>query len=182
VNTGVDQEFEAWVHARAPSLARSALLVSGDVQLAEDLVQETLVRVAQRWSRLVRRGDPDAYAHRVLHNVAIDAWRRRQRRPQEVGSLAIPLEGREASLGERPDIGAERRILMAQALARLTPKQRAVLVLRYYDDLTEVQTAAVLGCSPNTVKSQARQALARLRELAPDLLADLQGPSEVARP
>lgn len=179
---GVDQEFEAWAHARAPGLARAALLVSGDVQQAEDLVQETLVRVAQRWSRLVRRGDPDAYAYRVLHNVAIDAWRRRQRRPREVGSLSSPFEGRDDAPAEGADIGAERRILMAEALARLTPKQRAVLVLRYYEDLTEVQTAAALGCSPNTVKSQARQALARLRELAPDLLADLQGPTEVARP
>lgn len=182
VNTGVDQEFEVWVHARAGSLARSALLVAGDVQLAEDLVQETLMRVAQRWKRLVRRGDPDAYAQRVLHNVAIDSWRRRVRRPREVSSDASPVEGREATFRERGDVGAERRILMRDALARLTPKQRAVLVLRYYEDLTEVQTAAVLGCSPNTVKSQARQALTRLRELAPELLADLEGPSEVARP
>ncbi len=182
MNKGVNEEFEAWVHARAPSLGRSALLIAGDVQLAEDLVQETLVRIAQKWQRLERRGDPDAYAHRVLHNLAIDAWRRRQRRPQEVASIPAPLEGREPSQGEPADIGTERRILMAEALARLTPKQRAVLVLRFYEDLTEVQTAVTLGCSPNTVKSQARQALARLRELAPDLLADLDGSSEVARP
>lgn len=182
MNTGVDQEFEAWVLARAPSLSRSALLVAGDAQLAEDLVQETLARVAQRWGRLVRKGDPDAYAQRVLHNVAIDAWRRRERRPREVGSLSAPSEPHEATFRERDDVIADRRILMRNALARLTPKQRAVLVLRYYEDLTEVQTAAVLRCSPNTVKSQARQALARLRELAPDLLAELEGPSEVARP
>lgn len=70
-----------------------------------------------------------------------------------------------------PDV--ERRLLLREALGRLTPKQRAVLVLRFYDDLTEVQTATVLGCSPNTVKSQTRQALERIRALAPDLLAEL---------
>lgn len=172
----VDQEFEAWVQARTPALARSALLVAGDVHAAEDLVQETLARVAQRWSRLVRRGDPDAYAHRVLHNVAIDAWRRRERRPREVGE---PLaDGRDAS--PLHDGTADQRLLLREALGRLTPRQRAVLVLRYYEDLTEVQTAAVLGCSPNTVKTQARAALARLRALAPDVLDELGDPTEVS--
>ena len=182
VNTGVSEDFDAWVRARATSLARSALLLAGDVQLAEDLVQETLARVAQRWTRLAKRGDPDAYAHRVLHNVAIDAWRRRERRPREVNAAAMPLNDRDRGARECDDVGADRRLLMREALGRLTAKQRAVLVLRYYDDLTETQTAEVLGCSPNTVKSQARQALARLRELAPDLLADLDGHAEVAQP
>lgn len=178
----VSGDFEAWVHARQGGLARSALMLAGDVQLAEDLVQETLARVAQRWTRLARHGDPDGYAQRVLHNVAIDAWRRRQRRPREVASAAHLPDRPANTVGERGDLVVDRRIILRDALARLTPKQRAVLVLRYYDDLTEVQTAAVLGCSPNTVKSQARQALARLRELAPDLLADLDERSEVVRP
>ena len=180
MNTDMGDDFDAWVHARAASLARSALLLAGDVHLAEDMVQETLTRVAQRWTRLVRRGDPDAYAHRVLHHVAIDAWRRRQRRPREVGSSATPDDG--PAIRESHEVGVDRRLLMREALDRLTPKQRAVLILRYYEDFTEVQAAEVLGCSPNTVKSQARQALARLRELAPDLLADLDGSSEVTRP
>jgi RNA polymerase sigma-70 factor (sigma-E family) len=175
------EDFDAWVHARAASLARSALLLAGDVQLAEDMVQETLTRVAQRWTRLVRRGDPDAYAHRVLHHVAIDAWRRRERRPREVGSTALTFDERRA-MGESVEVSVDRRLLMREALGRLTVKQRAVLILRYYEDFTEHQTAEVLGCSPNTVKSQARHALVRLRELAPDLLGDLDGRSEVARP
>jgi RNA polymerase sigma-70 factor (sigma-E family) len=181
VNTGVGEDFEAWADARAAGLARSALLLTGDVHLAEDLVQETLVRVAQHWSRLIRRGDPDGYAHRVLHNVAIDAWRRKGRRPTEVDG--IHSAEATASMLRVDDGGStDRRLLMREALGRLTPKQRAVLVLRFYEDFTEIQTASVLGCSPNTVKSQTRQALARLRQLAPELLLEFEGRSEVATP
>jgi RNA polymerase sigma-70 factor (sigma-E family) len=160
------EDFEAWVHARSGALARSAYLLTGDVHLAEDLLQDTLVRVADRWRRVSRSGEPDAYARRVMHNLAIDAWRRRRVRPREV------MGDRHPELGQHgPDV--ERRIVLREALARLTPKQRAVVSLRFYEDLTEVQAAAVLGCSPNTVKSQTRQALERLRVLAPDLLASL---------
>ncbi len=165
MNRGVD-DFEAWVHARGGALARSAYLLTGDVHLAEDLVQDTLARVADHWSRISRRGDPDGYARRVMHHLAIDRWRRRRVRPAEVLTDRHPELG-----GSGPDV--ERRLLLRDALARLTPKQRAVLSLRFYDDLTEAQTAQVLGCSPNTVKSQTRQALERLRVLAPDLLSAL---------
>lgn len=158
------EDFEAWVLARGSALARSAYLLTGDVHLAEDLVQETLARVADHWRRVRRRGEPDAYARRVMHHLAIDAWRRRRARPPEVVTDTHREVGHAG-----PDV--ERRLVLRQALARLTPKQRAVLSLRFYDDLTEVQTAAVLGCSVNTVKSQTRQALLRLRELAPDLLS-----------
>ncbi|KAA1420957.1 SigE family RNA polymerase sigma factor [Nocardioides humilatus] len=171
----MDQEFEAWARARAGSLARSALLLAGDVHHAEDLVQETLTRVAQHWPRLVRRGDPDAYAHRALHNAAIDAWRRRERRPREVSGVDASPDA-----PMHPDADPDRRLLLREALARLTPKQRAVLVLRYYEDLTETQTAAAMGCSPNTVKTQVRTALARLRALAPDVLAELGDPEEAS--
>ncbi|MFT4287558.1 SigE family RNA polymerase sigma factor [Nocardioides sp.] len=159
-------EFEAWARGRTASLSRAAYLLTGDLQRAEDLVQETLIRVAGHWRRISRSGEPDAYARTVLHRLAVDSWRRQRARPTEVSA-------------EHPELGVagpdvERRLLVREALLRLTPRQRAVLVLRYLDDLTEVQTAAVLGCSPNTVKSQARQALARLRDLAPDLLAELE--------
>jgi len=163
------EDFEAWVQARSGALARTAYLLTGDVHLAEDLLQDTLARVADRWRRLARTGGPDAYARRVMHNLSIDRWRRRSARPPEL------LTGEHPELGRPGDDAdaVERRLVLAQALARLTPKQRAVLSLRFYDDLTEVQTAAVLGCSPSTVKSQTRQALDRLRVLAPDLLASL---------
>lgn len=160
------EEFEAWVHARGGALARTAYLLTGDVHLAEDLVQDTLARVAQHWRRLDRQDAADAYARRVMHNLAIDRWRRRSVRPPEV------LTDSHDEIGHH-GADVERRLLLRDALARLTPKQRAVLSLRFYEDLTEVQTAAVLGCSTSTVKSQTRAALDRLRALAPDLLADL---------
>jgi RNA polymerase sigma-70 factor (sigma-E family) len=157
------EEFERWVHARGGALARSAYLLTGDAHLAEDLLQETLTRVAQKWRKV---GDsPDPYARRVMHNLAIDSWRRRRARPAEVLGTPSELAGR----GGSADV--ERRLVLRDALARLTPRQRAVLSLRFYEDLTEVDTAAVLGCSVSTVKSTARDALARLRAVAPDLLA-----------
>lgn len=159
-------EFEAWVHARSAALARTAYLLTGDVHLAEDLVQDALARVAQHWSRVRRQGEPDAYARVVLHRLSVDRWRRRSARPPEVFTDVHP------ELGSDP-ADVERRLLLREALSRLTPKQRAVLSLRFYDDLTEARTAEVLGCSVNTVKSQTRQALQRLRDLAPDLLETL---------
>jgi RNA polymerase sigma-70 factor (sigma-E family) len=160
------EDFEVWVAARRSALARTAYLLTGDAHLAEDLVQETLARVAQKWQRLDRREAHDAYARTVMHHLAIDRWRRRKARPPEVLTDRHPELG-----GDGPDV--ERRLVLRDALARLTPKQRAVLSLRFYDDLTEVQTAHVLGCSVSTVKSQSRAALERLRALAPDLLASL---------
>ncbi|MFZ2015985.1 MAG: SigE family RNA polymerase sigma factor [Nocardioides sp.] len=157
------EDFEAWVAARGGALARTAYLLTGDVHLAEDLVQDTLARMADKWRAVSRSGSPDAYARTVMHHLAIDRWRRRRVRPTEVLTDRHPELG-----GEGPDV--ERRLVLRDALARLTPKQRAVLSLRFYDDLTEAQTAAVLGCSVSTVKSQSRAALERLRVLAPDLL------------
>lgn len=161
------EDFEAWVLARGASLARSAYLLTGDVHLAEDLVQDTLARVADRWRRVSRRGAPDAYARQVMHHLAIDRWRRRRARPREVLTDAHPELG-----GSGPDL--ERRLVLREALLRLTPKQRAVVSLRFYEDLTEVQAAAVLGCSVSTVKSQTRVALERLRALAPDLIEEVR--------
>ena len=161
------EEFEQWAQARSAALARSAYLLTGDVHLAEDLLQETLTRVAQHWRRVRRHGSPDAYARRVMHNLAVDAWRRRRSRPREVlGAPAPELD----SLGHA-DHDAERRLVLRDALAALTRRQRAVLSLRFYEDLTEVETAAVLGCSVSTVKSTAREALTRLRAKAPEQLA-----------
>ncbi len=160
------EDFELWVQARGGALARSAYLLTGDAHLAEDLLQETLTRVAQKWRKVVREGSPDPYARRVMHNLAVDAWRRRRARPAEVlGAVPAELAGR----GDDADV--ERRVVLRDALARLTPRQRAVLSLRFYEDLTEVETASVLGCSVSTVKSTAREALARLRSVAPDQLS-----------
>jgi RNA polymerase sigma-70 factor (sigma-E family) len=144
VDTGMET-FEEWAHARSAALARSAYLLTTDVHLAEDLAQETLVRVAQRWSRLGSDCHPDAFARVVMYRLAVDAWRRRRSRPTEF--LGAPPE--RAVAGD----AVEERLLLLDALSRITAKQRAVLVLRFYEDLTEVQTTEVLGVSVNTVKS-----------------------------
>jgi RNA polymerase sigma-70 factor (sigma-E family) len=161
------EDFEEWAHARSAALARSAYLLTTDIHLAEDLAQETLVRVAQRWPRLGSDGYPDAFARVVMHRLAVDAWRRRRSRPTEFPGA--PPE--RAGAGD----AVEERLLLLDALSRITAKQRAVLVLRFYEDLTEVQTAEVLGVSVNTVKSQTRDAISRIRALAPELLAELTG-------
>lgn len=160
----VPAEFEAFVRASRPTLLRTAYLLAGDRHRAEDLVQETLVRVARRWERCA--GAPLAYARVTLHRLAIDDYRWRRRRPE------TPVDGVDGPALADATNAIEGRLVLAQALSRLTAAQRAVLVCRFFDDLTEAQAAQVLGISPNTVKSQTRRALARLRELGPELLTD----------
>lgn len=162
--------FADFVRAETAGLTRLAYLLTGDRHHAEDLVQVALARVAVRWERVA---DPHAYLRRVLCTQAASWWRWRRARPPERLDGVVP---------ERPDPGddAEVRLVLWTALARLTARQRAVLVLRYYEDRTETETAALLGCRVGTVKSQTRHALRRLRVLAPEL-AELVGrsPQEV---
>ncbi|MFI6390665.1 SigE family RNA polymerase sigma factor [Nonomuraea sp. NPDC050547] len=152
--------FREFVLARQQALMRTAYLLTGDAHLAEDLLQSVLVKVVGHWARLARDGNPEAYTRKALINQYI-SWRRRPR--PESPSASLPERGR------RYDEAALDRIVLRQALARLTPKQRAVIVLRFWEDLTEAQTAQVLGCSLGTVKSQTHHALSRLREQAPEL-------------
>jgi RNA polymerase sigma-70 factor (sigma-E family) len=156
------------VRARSGALGRTALLLTGDRLLAEDLLQEALARVAARWEKVVAGGDPEPYVRRVLYTCAVDGWRRR--RVHEVLG-EVPERAQVADTGD-----TDSRVVLRNALARLTPRQRAVLVLRFYEDATEVQAAHLLGCSVSTVKSQTRHALARLRALAPEL-GDAFGPA-----
>ncbi len=156
--------FAEFVASRSAALMRTAYLLTGDHHHAEDLLQTALVEAARRWERL---DEPEAYVRRVLYTRNISRWRRH--RFLEVTLLAHDTP---ASGGAVPD--PDLRLSLDQALARLTPKQRTVLVLRYFEDLTEVQTGHVLGISAGTVKSTTRQAFARLRALAPEL-ADLIG-------
>lgn len=165
--------FDDFVVARRVPLSRVAFLLTGDHHLAQDLLQVALSRVASHWRRL-RDGAPEAYARRIMVNE-LTSWRRRRRyheRPvDKVDDGALP-----------GDLSASvvRRVVVGHALAQLTPKQRAVLVLRFYEDLSEAATAEALGCSVGTVKSQTHQALARLRTLAPELADLVREPSEVA--
>jgi RNA polymerase sigma-70 factor (sigma-E family) len=161
--------YDAFVRASTVPLLRVAWLLTGDSHDAQDLVQETHVRMASRWGSITRHdGDPTAYARTVLHRIHIDQWRLRQRRPERL--VDTPPD---SGVGDGTD-AADLRLALTDALARLTPKQRSVLVLRYLEDRSEAQTAAVLGCSVNTVKSQARHAIVRLRQLNPQLVADLE--------
>ncbi|MFG3638839.1 SigE family RNA polymerase sigma factor [Micromonospora sp. NPDC047762] len=164
--------FADFVRAETAGLTRLAYLLTGDRHHAEDLVQVALARVAVRWERIA---DPRAYLRRVLCTQAASWWRWRRARPPERLDGALP---------ERPGPGddTDLRLVLSAALARLTARQRAVLVLRYYEDRTETETAQLLGCRVGTVKSQTRHALGRLRVLAPEL-AELVGrdPQEVAR-
>jgi RNA polymerase sigma-70 factor (sigma-E family) len=159
--------FERFVQARWGPLLRTAYLLTGDRQLAEDLLQEALSRMAERWPQLADSGSPEAYARRCLYNGAVDGWRRRARRREVLGADLV-MGG--ARPGGRDVVGdIDSKVVLRRALEQLTARQRAVLVLRFYEDLTEVQTAEVLGCSVNTVKSQTRKALDRLRVVAPEL-------------
>lgn len=155
--------FEEFVRARTSVLARIAYLLTNDRHHAEDLVQTALARAAVRWQRL---DEPESYVRRVLYTQAVSWWRVTRRRRAEVLTDAPPESAMDR--GADPDT----RIVLAQALARLTAKQRAVLVLRFYEDRTEAESAELLGVTVGTVKSQTRHALRRLRELAPEL-ADL---------
>ncbi|GAA4812980.1 SigE family RNA polymerase sigma factor [Nocardioides caeni] len=163
-----EESFRLWAAERQLALLRTAVLLTGDQHRAEDLVQEALTTVALRWRRL-RAGHPEAYARQVIVRGNISAWRKRRR---EV-LAADPSDTPTAGVADHTP-ATERRIALDQALASLTPKQRAVVVLRYYDDLTERATADVLGVSIGTVKSQTHLALTRLRQAAPEL-AELLG-------
>ena len=151
--------FEEYVAARRSALLRTAYLLTGHREDAEDLVQVALVKAVPHWARIA--GDPEPYVRKILARESISRWRRRRWR--EVHTDAVP-----ESPVEGP--GADRVALQA-ALAQLAPRQRAVIVLRYYEDLTEAETARVLGISVGTVKSQARDALARLRVEALDTVS-----------
>jgi len=151
------ESFTRWAGQRQLSLLKMAVLLTGDHQRAEDLVQEALTKVALRWGRL-RDGNADAYARRIIVHDNISWWRRR-RRESFFAEVDHEVTG--------PDV--ERRLMLIDALARLTPRQRAAIVLRYYVDLSERQTADLLQVSVGTVKSTTNLALRRLREAEPTL-------------
>lgn len=153
----VEAEFLAWMTAARPRLRTSAYLLSGDWHLADDLVQEALTRLCAVWPRVSRTGTPDAYARRVLVNLSLDHRRRPARR--EVPLAELP----DSPAAEQVNgVDGDRDRLMA-ALARVPKGQRAVLVLRYWDDLSIEQTAQLLGTSASNVRSQASRGLDALR-------------------
>ncbi|WP_296601990.1 SigE family RNA polymerase sigma factor [Nocardioides sp.] len=156
--------FEQYVAARRGALLRTAYLLTGSHEDAEDLVQVALVKAVPHWERIADR--PEPYVRKILARESVSRWRRRRWREVHTDEVPeTPVEGPSSD-----------RVALQQALSALPPRQRAVVVLRYYEDLTEKETAALLGIAVGTVKSQARDALARLRELVPDLEPELVTP------
>jgi RNA polymerase sigma-70 factor (sigma-E family) len=150
--------FAQFVEARQRALQRTAWLLTGDWALAEDLVQTALARSWPQWERIRRRDDPGIYVRRVMVNTWASWSRRRWRGEQPAATVPD---------GQAPgDMAAEAAVRLAvrAALGSLTARQRAVLVLRVFDDLSEAQVAQVLGCPVGTVKSTMARAMARLRE------------------
>lgn len=156
-----DAEFAAWMTARQPSLLRTAYLLTGDHHTAEDLVQTTLAKVYLSWDKVQKREVIDGYARRILVNENNSMWRRAWKK-REVASSEIPDRATESDAYDEGQGDA-----LWQFVQTLPKKQRAVIVLRYYEELSEAETAEALGISVGTVKSQASRALASLRAAAP---------------
>lgn len=156
-----DADFADFVHTAWPRLYRTAHLMLGDHGLAEDLTQTALAKTYVAWTRVRERDAAYAYARTTLVNTATSWFRRRSWRNE------LPGEDVGTDLRDSTPDPSDRPALM-HALAALPPRQRAVVVLRFYDDLSVAQTADALGCSAGTVKSQTSAALARLRELVGD--------------
>jgi RNA polymerase sigma-70 factor (sigma-E family) len=157
-------DFETYVKAAWPRLLRSAWLLTGDWPRAEDLLQTVLARAWGRWPRL-RDGQPDAYLRRMLATTYLTWWRRRWR--GEIPAADLP-----EAAGWDPYADSDLRMAVIRALHALPPKQRAVVMLRFHADLTEVDTADALGITVGTVKSHTARALAALR-VDPELRATM---------
>lgn len=151
----IEEEFTTFVAERTHALFRVAYALTGNQHAAEDLLQTALAKTYAKWSRIST--DAEGYVKRILYRDWVSLWRRRVRRPET--PTAFPPEQ------ARPDASEETilRLVLRDALAALPPRQRAVIVLRYLDDLGEREVADILGCAPGTVASQASRALAKLR-------------------
>jgi len=154
VRDPTETSFVTFMELAWPRHLRLAMLLTGDRLRAEDLLQDSLVKMYERWGRLDRHSDLHAYLRRVVVNTHTAWWRRRRRE-----NLMAEVPDHAAPAGFDADVELKR------ALDQLPPKQRAVVVLRLYEDLSERQTAEALGCSVGNVKSQYARALAKLRTL-----------------
>jgi len=163
----VEPTFDDFVAARGQALLRFALMLCGDRHQAEDLVQSALAKAYPRWSRVSAMERPEAYLKTVLVHDHLRWWRRRS-------SSEVPLALTESqppgdtAVGDGTDVRASRDAAW-ELIRRLPKRQRAVLVLRYYEDLSDGEIATVLGCTPSTVRSQAARALTALRAVVPTM-------------
>ncbi|WP_155372572.1 SigE family RNA polymerase sigma factor [Catellatospora vulcania] len=154
------RRFAEFAAARTPALIRVAYLLTGDQHAAEDLVQSALAKTYARWGSL-RHEDPEGYIRVVMYREQVGWWRRLGRLRELV--TAVPAD----FVMPDPSTHTDLRVAMREALRELPPPQRTVLVLRYYEDLTEGQVAEILGCSIGTVRSRTSRAVTRLRQLMP---------------
>ena len=165
-----DEEFREFMRGRWPAMVRLAYGLTGDLGHAEDVAQAAFARAYASWSRVARTGDPDAYVRRIVINENHSRFRRRRVAESLVDAVPEPSRQRRA---DTADSLSDSEALL-KALRRLGPRQRAVIVLRFWMDMSEAETAAALGCSIGTVKSQASRALAALRGSAELMEGELQ--------
>jgi len=151
------EEFEDFVAGALPELLRFGVVLTGDRHRADDLVQTALVKTMRRWSS-IDRGQPMAYVRRVMVTTQLTWWRRLRR------ETAMP-EGVDVVDPSRPEAAYDDQDELARALAVLPPRQRAVVVLRYYAGYSEAEIAETMGCAPGTVKSQSAKAMRTLRRV-----------------
>ena len=154
------EAFDVMVDAHGRALLRTAFLLTGDAHLAHDLLQTALVETWTRWSSIREDDAGPAYVRAVMTTTSVAWWRRKWR--AEVPTMTLPDRPTADAYG-----GVESRDEIGRALATLTPRQRAMVVLRFYEDLPEAEVAAILGCSVGTVKSTTSRALASLRAALP---------------
>lgn len=173
VSSNTAAEISAFVDRSWATLYRTAYLMTGSSDDAEDAVQEALAVVVQKWDRVGRTDDPTAYSRRI---IATQAYRRARRRRLELERLVLWRRAERDASVDGADHHARRDELVA-ALLRLPPRMRAAVVLRFYGDLSEQEAAAVLRCSKGAVKSQSHKGLARLRELLSAVNSDGEGQS-----
>jgi RNA polymerase sigma-70 factor (sigma-E family) len=155
-----EAEFTAYLHARQPSLLRTAYLLTGDRHTAEDVLQTSLAKLYLAWDKVRDRDSVDAYVRRIMVNENNSLWRRPWKRREHTSDV-MP----DASYVDTYDDG--RGAALWDVVQGLPPKARAVVVLRYYEQLSEAETADVLGISIGTVKSQCSRAIAAMRERVP---------------
>jgi RNA polymerase sigma-70 factor (sigma-E family) len=148
-------DLAAFLRLRGDALMRTAVLLAPGREGGEDLLQEALERIMGKWHKI--DGDPEGYLRRIMYSRAVDGWRSRSRRPEVLG---LPDDIAVADHSARMDL----RLDLTQALASLTPRQRATIVARYWEQLSEAETAAALGCSVGAVKQAVARGLRALRE------------------
>ncbi|MFD5461612.1 SigE family RNA polymerase sigma factor [Kitasatospora sp. NPDC127059] len=165
-----DEEFQSFIVVAWPRLVRTAFLLAGEQYAAEDLVQSTAERACAAWPKVRRADDPYAYVRRILVNQHARRWRRR---PPELLVDAVP----DAAGTEDGFARSDQRGALLAALATLPPRQREAVVLRYWEDLSDSQTAAAMGCSAGAVRSHAAKGIGRLRQVS--ALVELKDRTEI---